>query len=257
MASAPQNQLPLFYNALEPLSSEAHANFKMRQITQAKFLVNQHAIPITVDEFPFVQRHTPIVFTEGEDSVPLSLMGLNEGMNVFIDQDGTLTENQMYVPAYIRRYPFMLARLRPGAEELSLCFDPTSDGVGADVEGQPLFEDGQPSEITKGILQFNESFEQAGARTTQFMRDLKELDLLMPGETTITTEGVEQPFVYRGFQIINEEKLSELRGDQLRKIHKNGMLPMLYAHLFSISLMREIFSRQMQLGLVPLPQPVA
>ncbi|MDB5703218.1 MAG: multidrug transporter [Sphingomonas bacterium] len=257
MASAPQNQLPLFYNALEPLSSEAHANFKMRQITQAKFLVNQHAIPITVDEFPLVQRHMPIVFTDGDDAVPLGLMGLNEGVNVFIDKDGTLTENQMYVPAYIRRYPFMLARLRPGAEELSLCFDPTSEGLGADVEGEPLFDNGQPSEVTKSILQFNESFEQAGARTAQFMRDLIEMDLLMDGETTITTDGVEQPFIYRGFKIVNEQKLSELRGDQLRKIHKNGMLPLLYAHLFSISLMREIFSRQMQLGLVPQPQLVS
>jgi hypothetical protein len=256
MASAPQSQLPLFYNALEPLSSEAHVNFKMRQLTQAKFLVGQHAIPVTVDEFPLVQRHMPIVFTEGDDAVPLGLMGLNEGVNVFVDAEGTLTENQMYVPAYIRRYPFMLARLRPNAEELSLCFDPTSDGVGADLEGQPLFENGQPSEITKNIMQFNESFEQAGARTAQFMRDLKELDLLMDGETTIQADGIEQPFIYRGFRIVNEQKLSELRGDQLRKIHKNGMLPLLYAHLFSLSLMRDIFSRQMQLGLMPPQLPL-
>ena len=96
-------------------------------------------------------------------------------------------------------------------------------------------------------MQFNESFEQAGARTAQFMRDLKELDLLMDGETTIQADGIEQPFIYRGFRIVNEQKLSELRGDQLRKIHKNGMLPLLYAHLFSLSLMRDIFSRQMQL----------
>jgi hypothetical protein len=255
MASAPQSQLPLFYNALEPLSSETHVNFKMKPITQAKFLVGQHAIPITVDEFPLAQRHFPIVFTEGDDAVPLALMGLNEGVNVFVDAEGTLTENQMYLPAYIRRYPFMLARLRPGAEELSLCFDPTSEGIGADLDGQPLFDGGQPSEVTKNIMQFNESFEQAGARTAQFMRDLTELGLLMDGETTIQADGVEQPFIYRGFRIVNEEKLADLRGDQLRKIHKNGMLPLLYAHLFSLSLMRDIFSRQMQLGLMPAQLP--
>jgi len=254
MASAPQSQLPLFYNALEPLSSETHVNFKMKPITQAKFLVGQHAIPITVDEFPLAQRHFPIVFTEGDDAVPLALMGLNEGVNVFVDAEGTLTENQMYLPAYIRRYPFMLARLRPGADELSLCFDPTSEGIGADVEGEALFADGQPSEVTKNIMQFNESFEQAGARTAQFMRDLKELDLLMDGETTIQADGVEQPFIYRGFRIVNEEKLAELRGDQLRKIHKNGMLPLIYAHLFSLSLMRDVFGKQMMQGKMPTPE---
>ena len=29
----------------------------------------------------------------------------------------------MYLPAYIRRYPFLLARLNPQSDELSLCFD--------------------------------------------------------------------------------------------------------------------------------------
>jgi hypothetical protein len=257
MASAPQSQLPLFYNALEPLSSETHANFTMRNLTQAKFLVGQHAIPITVDEFALVQRQMPIVFTEGDDAVPLGLMGLNEGVNVFVDQEGNLTETELYVPAYVRRYPFMLARLRPDADELSLCFDPTCDAIGANEDGQALFADGQPSEVTKAVLQFNESFEQAGARTANFMLELKELGLLMPGEITITADGYEQPFVYRGFQMINEEKLNDMRGDQLRKIHKNGMLPLLYAHLFSLSLMRSIFGRQMTLGLVPQPQLVA
>jgi hypothetical protein len=251
MASAPQSQLPLFYNALEPLSSETHVDFKMRQLTQAKFLVGQHAIPITVDEFPLVQRHLPIVFTEGDDSVPLGLMGLNEGVNVFVDADGLLTENQMYVPAYIRRYPFLLARLRPEADELSLCFDPTAEGIGADLDGQPLFENGQPSEVTKGIMQFNESFEQAGARTAQFMRDLKEMDLLMDGEVTITPEGAPQPSIYRGFKMVNEEKLRDLRGDQLRKMMQNGMLTLIMAHLFSLDLMREIYGRQAAQGKLP------
>ncbi|WP_163078826.1 SapC family protein, partial [Acinetobacter baumannii] len=73
------------------------------------------------------------------------------------------------VPAYVRRYPYLLARLRPDSDELSLCFDPTSDSVGAFDEGEALFVDGQASDTTKNILQFNEQFEQAGARTGQFM----------------------------------------------------------------------------------------
>jgi hypothetical protein len=44
----------------------------------------------------------------------------------------------------------------------------------------------------------------------------------------------EQPFVYRGFQMVAEEKLRELRGDELRKMNQNGMLPLVMAHLFSL-----------------------
>ena len=252
MASAPQ--LPLFYKGLEPLSSETHADFKMKAQDKAPFLAGQHAIPITVDEFPLVQRYMPIVFSVGDDAIPLALMGLNEGVNVFVSDEGKLTEDTFYVPAYVRRYPFMLAKLRPEAQELSLCFDPTADALGNIEDGEPLFTDGQPSEMTKGILQFNESFEQAGQRTHNFMKELRELELLMDGEVSIQPDGNAQPFIYRGFQMVNEEKLSDMRGDQLRKIVKSGMLPLLYAHLFSLGLMRDVFARQVQLGKTPLPQ---
>ncbi|MFN3519553.1 MAG: SapC family protein, partial [Sphingomonas sp.] len=107
--------------------------------------------------------------------------------------------------------------------------------------------------VTKNILAFNEQFEQAGARTAQFMNELRESELLMDGEVSIQQEGFEQPFVYRGFQMVNEEKLQGLRGDQLRKMVQSGMLPLLYAHLFSLSLMREVFARQVQMGKMPQP----
>jgi len=252
MASAPQ--LPLFYNGLEPLSSEAHANYRIRPANVAPFLVQQHAVPLTVEEFPLVQRFMPIVFSVGDDAIPIGLMGLNEGVNVFVDDEGKLLDQNFYVPAYIRRYPYMLARLSPDAQELSLCFDPTSDTIGPFEDGEPMFEDGKPTQLVQNVLQFTEQFEQAGARTSQFMKELREMELLMDGEVSIQQEGVEQPFVYRGFQMINEEKLADLRGDQLRKISQSGMLPLIYAHLFSLALMREIFARQVNLGKMPQPQ---
>ena len=255
MASAPQ--LPLFYNGLEPLSSELHANYKIRSSNVAPFLTGQHAIPLTVEEFPLVQRFMPIVFSSGDDSIPIALMGLNEGVNVFVDEAGALTEDNLYVQAYVRRYPYMLARLRPDADELSLCFDPTTDTIGAFDDGEPLFADGQPTELTRNILQFNENFEQAAARTGQFMTEIRDAGLLMEGEVTIQQDGIDQPFVYRGFQMVDEQKLADLRGDQLRKMSQSGMLPLLYAHLFSLSLMRDIFARQVKLGKMPQPQLVA
>lgn len=251
MASAPQQQLPLFYNQLEPLSSQAHADYRVRQARLAPFLVDTHAVPITVEEFPMVQRRMPIVFSQGDDAVPLGLLGLNEGVNVFFDETGKLIEEGLYIPAYIRRYPYLLARLRPDSDELSLCFDPTSDTIGSFDDGEPLFVDGEPSELTKAILQFNEQFEQAGQRTGLFMKELRDLKLLIEGEISIQPEGAPQPFVYRGFQMVDEKKLSELRGDQLRKIVQNGMLPLIHAHLFSMGLMRDLFERQARLGKVP------
>ena len=50
---------------------------------------------------------------------------------------------------------------------------------------------------------------------------------------------------------IDEQKLKDLRGDELRKMNQNGMLPLIHAHMFSLQLMRELFSRQVQLGKMP------
>jgi hypothetical protein len=249
MASAPQDALPLFFKDLVPLSSVDHATWKARPVESAPWLNDQHAVPLTVDEFSSAQRNYPIIFSSGEAPVPLALMGLNEGVNVFMGEDGRFTE-QVYVPAYVRRYPFMLAKLRPDSDDLSVCFDPTAGAIGEFEEGDALFEDGQPTEATKQILGFCEQFEQAGQRTQAFMQELIANELLMDGEMSVQPDPDKPPFVYRGFQMINEDKLRELRGDQLRKMNQSGLLPLVYAHLFSMSVMRDVFGRQMAQGKV-------
>ena len=129
MASAPQPSLPLFYQDLMPLNSRDHAGWKSKSMDRAEWLKNQHAIPLTVDEFVQAQRHFPIVFSSGDNPLPLALMGLNEGVNTYVDDEGKISD-PIYLPAYIRRYPFMLAKLTPDTDNLSLCFDPTSGMVG-------------------------------------------------------------------------------------------------------------------------------
>ena len=249
-STAPQNaSLPLLYTDLIPVSSIEHASWKTRAIDNVLFLRTQHAIPVTIDEFALVQRNYPIIFSVGDNPVPLALMGLNEGVNTFVDEAGKINEN-VYLPAYVRRYPFLLAKLRPDAEELSLCFDPAPGAIGPFEDGEPLFEDGQPTEAVKRILSFCEEFEQSGLKTGQFMAELAEHKLLMDGEVSIQPEGESQPFIYRGFQMVDEAKLRDLRGDVLRKMMQSGMLPLIHAHLFSLQLMREIFGRQMAQGLV-------
>lgn len=246
---APQANLPLLYNDLQPLSSTNHGKFKVRQVEVVAFLSKVHAIPLTIEEFTTAQRFYPIVFSVGENPVPLALMGLNEGVNVFIDDTGK-PHAEVYIPAYVRRYPFLLARLRPDAEELSLCFDPSSEVIGEFEDGRPLFDGDKPSETTNNVLKFCEDFELAAQRTTAFMKELKDADLLIDGEVTIQAPE-STPFVYRGFRMVSEEKMRELRGDELRRMNQNGLLPLITAHLFSLPLIREVFSRQVGQGKMP------
>ena len=255
--AAPTHELPLFYTALQPLNTQEHGKMKIRRLESATQMANAHAVPVTVEEFPLLQRHYPIVFSVGEDPIPLALMGLNDGQNVFLDETGKPRDQGLYIPAYMRRYPFLLARLRPESDELSLCFDPNSGAIGEFDEGEPLFDGDQPSEATKAVLAFCEQFETAGQRTGAFVQDLKKSGLLIDGEVAIQPEGAPQPFIYRGFRMVDEEKIRELRGDELRKMNQNGMLALIYAHLFSLSQIREVFARQVQQGKGPAELPQA
>jgi len=257
---APTQNLPLLYKGLEPLSSNVHGKMKIRPVDKAPEIANAHAIPATVDEFTLLARHYPIIFAIGDNPIPLALMGLSEGANVFVDEDGKPLDSSMYMPAYIRRYPFLLAKLRPDSDELSLCFDPTAGAIGDFEDGEPLFDDnGEPSKVTKSILEFCEQFEAAGQRTAAFIADLQKSGLLMDGEVAIQPEGAAQPFTYRGFRMVDEQKLREMSGEDLSKYNKSGLLPLIFAHLFSLSQLRDLFARQAAQGKGPAqaakPQP--
>ncbi len=247
MASQPQPPLPIFYKNLQPLSTKAHSDYRVRPIDGAPYLANQHAIPLTIDEFTQAQRFYPIVFSSGENPIPLGLLGLNEGVNVFVDDEGK-PYGPFYIPAYVRRYPYMLARIQPDAQELSLCFDPESGLIGPFEDGEPLFDGEKPTEGLNAVLKFCEEFETSAQRSAAFVKELETLDLLIDGEVSIQPEGSEQPFLYRGFKMVAEDKLRDMRGDELRKINQNGILSLITAHLFSLTLVRELFAKQVQLG---------
>ena len=253
MATQPPPQLPLFYKNLVPLQTGPHANFRQQLSDKAPFFAQTHAVPLTIDEFVIAQRNYPIIFSAGENSVPLALFGLNEGVNVFVQEDGSV-DRELYVPAYVRRYPFLLARLQPDAQELSLCFDPDSNLVAEGGDGPALFDGEKPSEATNAILKFCEEFEMSAQRTGAFMKELQDMDLIMDGEVSIQTPNSQTPYVYRGFRMINEEKFRALDAETLHKIHGNGILQLLTAHLFSMSHMPNVFARQLDQGKVPQPE---
>lgn len=258
MASAPQPQLPLFYNDLLPLNSRDHAKWKAATLESAAYLAATHAIPLTSDEFVDAQRHFPIVFTAGENPLPIALFGLNEGVNTYVGEDNKINES-IYLPAYARRYPFILAKLQQGVDDMSLCFDPSANLLGAFDEGLALFDDaGQPTEYVQGVLDFCRRFEEAGQRTKLFMDELIKLDILIDGEIAITRNDMpDTPFVYRGFRMVDENKLRELSADTLEGLVKNGILALIYAHLYSLNMMRNLFERQLAQGKVPTPGQAA
>src|SRR3546814_7878135 len=112
--------------------------------------------------------------------------------------------------------------------------DLTAGVLGAHAEVQALFtESGEPSDYIKGVLDFCQKFEESGARTKAFMEQLTALDLLMDGEIAITqNDNPDKPFIYRGFRMVDENKLRELPAEKVHELNQNGILMLIHAHLF-------------------------
>ena len=231
--------LPLFYKDIVPLNSHHHKAWHSRTTDKASWLVAQNVVPLTVGEFAEAQRHYPIIFSIGDEPIPLALMGMGEGMNLFVEQDGSLA-GPVYIPAYARRYPFTLARLASDDSDLSLCFDPTSELVGNFNDGAPLFDGDDPSEACRSTLQFCEQFEIASQKTGAFMAELHRLALLVEGEFIVHRQGEGRPLVYSGFQMIDESKFQNLGVKALGQLHRQGWLSPIDAHLFSLRLMSRL-----------------
>jgi hypothetical protein len=226
----------LFYSQPEPLSPETHAKLGVKRMDGPfNFAKVGHAVPLTVGEFPLAAVTGPIIFV-GEEKLPIAVMGLNAGENMFVRDDG-LFEPGIYIPAYVRRYPFVFANDATG-QQMVLCIDRKAEFI---VEGgdMPFFEkDGQPSEYTKNCIEFCNNFEIERQRTMSFIQLLKDLDLFESKTASFTptdANGVQgEPQKIADYFGISEEKLNALPIEKLAEIRDNGALAQIYAHLVSL-----------------------
>ena len=228
----------LFYSQPEPLSSEIHGKMGVKSMDGPfGFAKVGHAIPLTVGEFPPAAMTGPIIFV-GDEKMPIAVMGLAAGDNMFLRDDG-LFEPGVYIPAYIRRYPFVFAN-DDAAQKMVLCIDRAAEFVVESNPDQPFFEeDGQPSQYTKNCIEFCNNFEVERQRTMSFIQLLNDLDLFETKTASFTpnnpdgTPGETQKIAeYFG---VSEEKLNKLPTDKYIEIRDNGALAQIHAHLLSLA----------------------
>lgn len=226
----------LFYNKPEPLARELHGRLGVKRMDGPfKFAKAGHAIPLTVGEFPLAAVSGPIIFV-GEEKLPIAVMGLNSGDNMFV-QDNGLFEPGVYIPAYVRRYPFVFAN-DTANNQMVLCIDRGAEFV---VEGGDMSffdEKGEPTQYTQQCIEFCNNFEIERQRTMSFVQLLNDLDLFEIKTAQFTPTNPDgsagQPQKIAEYFGVSEEKLNKLPADKLVELRDNGALGQIYAHLLSL-----------------------
>jgi len=232
----------LFYEKPVVLNKESHKNLKVKpEAGDFSFARNTNSVILAGVEFAEAAKEYPIVFaaTANDKIVPVALLGLRSEENLFVDKDGKWDAN--YIPAFVRRYPFVLAE---GGEEseLAVCIDEAYAGFNEE-EGEALFtEDGANSPMLDKALQFLGEYQQQYARTEKFVEAIKELDLFQTLNARVDlTDG--RQFALANFMVIDEKKLLGLKQKDAMNLFKDGSLAWVYAHLISLSNMSRMLKR--------------
>lgn len=225
----------LFYGKPEPLSVEVHGALGVDPVDKPyAFTAEAHLVPLTVTEFAPAALSYPVIFV-GDSKQPVAVMGLRPGENLFVSDAGDFRP-EAYIPAYVRRYPFVFAN-DDAQKRLILCIDRAAPFL-KDGGETPLFTDGQPSAYTQQAMEFCNNFEQERLRSESFVKLLADLDLFDTREAVFTPrnpDGSAAPAQKLAeYFAVSEDKLKALSAEKLAELRDNGALGQIYAHLVSL-----------------------
>ena len=230
-APAPEEQQlpPLFYNRPAPVAASLHQNLKIRGELDYAFAGKTNAVPVTLPEFVVAARHYPIIFI-GDELVPTVALGLRADDNLFVNVKGEWEAGQ-YIPAYARRYPFILLG---GAqdERLQLGIDETAGSGKPDARA--LFEGEKETDVVTNGIQLCEQFHGAYLYTAEFSRALAHSKITESRSLDVKVSETETMNI-GSFLAINEDKFKALPDKTFLQWREKGWLHAVYFHLQSLN----------------------
>lgn len=235
--------LPLFYKKPVALDKTAHAGVSLTQKMSFEFASKVNAVPVTMIELPNIMQFYPVAFSVSAPATPLAILGLRDNENLFVNSKGEWLENT-YIPAYIRRYPFIFAKNDAG-DRLTLCVDDT-DGILEKGTKNPLFtKEGELTPLTTNALEFCRSYQAAAEQTQEFSQALEAANILIDRHAEVRMNDG-KVMTLSGFRQVDEKKYYELPQETILNWHSKRWTRFVYAHLFSIGNWQNLFTMMEQ-----------
>ncbi len=234
----PSGQQPMFYQRPEALLASQHGALRLRREADFDFARHTNSVPVTGSEFAQVMRFYPIVFG-GSTPFPVAVLGLEE-TNLFVEPDASWTK-RYYIPAYLRRYPFVFIA-HPDGKQFLLGVDRACKRLVEDTQDtSPLFEDGKPSGLTQDAMRFCGAFQSDHRSTVAFTKALEEQNLLVDNQARAQLPNG-RVFNLQGFKIVDRAAFANLSDMVIADWHKKGWLPLVHFHLASLDRFQDLIA---------------
>jgi hypothetical protein len=234
-----------FYRNPEVLERQRHALHRVHAEGSFAFVRQSTSLPASGAEFAELAREYPIVFTQvGQAGTPearlsaVIILGLRGGENLYVTASNTWGAH--YIPAFVRRYPFVLAET--SGPDYAVAVDAAYEGFNT-ARGERLFDDeGKATAFLNGALEFLTRYQQQFSRTTEFCQRLLDAGLLTDMDAKADLfDGTS--FTVRGLKIVDERKIAQLSAADAAQWVKSGELGWIYAHLISLGNFQRLVDR--------------
>lgn len=243
----------VYYEKPVVLDRDRHRRRRVRPGASFAFARQANSLYLAAAEFAEACKEYAIVFTRGGNGrvIPVVMLGLRARENLYVDEAGSWRGR--YIPAFVRRYPFVLAQL-PGQDTLAVCIDESCAGVN-DVDGEALFDaSGQDTPFLRNALEFLAACQRESLRTDAFCQRLDQAGLL--AEMNARADLVDgRTFSVTGLLVVDEKKLGALPDATALAMFRQGELHLVSMHLLSLSNMRQLVDRLAQRKVPDAPQP--
>ena len=245
----------MFYQNPQPLSQDKHSKHGVKQVEKPfAFMEDQHFLPLTAPEFGAAAASYPVIFA-GEERTALAVMGIRSGENLFVTEGQF--EQDFYMPAFARRYPFVLASDQPN-DRFVVCVDESAECVTDKGPQQKFFDGGNTSAFTQEAFQFLQNFERDRQATQQMITTFKELDLFEQKEMNFQGQNPDGSPAERqkiaDYFAITEERLKGLDTAKLKEFNDNGYLAVAHAHMVSLGNWQRLVNMTLRRS-APTPEP--
>lgn len=236
---------PFGYKEVVPLL-KTHRVRLARAGEVPQFARTLNAIPISYSEFATAARDYPIVFTSGDGGktfAPVAVLGMGAGENLF--SDGASWAKGAYVPAYARRHPFCMARVKTNQVEQQnrlICVE--KDALD-EAQGEPMFDDkGEALAKWQEMQRLLTEYETDLERGRELCAILADYALLEPFSMQATMQKGGQQLQLTGMHRVDEKKIEHLNVSQFKNLAKKGILGRIYAHLLSLGNFARLLERR-------------
>jgi hypothetical protein len=222
--------LPLFFSRIVGVDPNIHAKLRLDRSVGYDFAATTQFVPLGLEEFEAAAQDYPILFTASPNPIPIALLGLREGENLFLQADGSW-KSDTYIPAYVRAFPFVFVATE-GSSDLYLGMEANAACLKGGKVGEPLFNNKEPTQVLNEAMGLAAALRNNLIAAEQLARTLDEVGLLSTEEAKIDFSAGGNAIV-RGFKVMNRDRLERLNDETWLEWRRRKWLPAIYAHLFS------------------------